>query len=87
MLIRPLSATDAETVNSVALAAFAQYQGIYSDWHQVMQGVGSMASLANSAEILVADLDGTIVGAVAYLGPGVQPRADFFRDEWAIISS
>jgi GNAT superfamily N-acetyltransferase len=72
-------------VNDVALAAFAQYQGVYSDWETLMRGVGAMAALAKHGELLVADVDGAVVGAVAYFGPGTTPRADFFEPEWPII--
>ena len=43
-----------------------------------------MASLARYSEILVADAGDTVIGAVAYFGPGT-PRADFFEPEWPII--
>jgi hypothetical protein len=31
-MIRKYEAADADRVNAVALAAFAQFNGIYSDW-------------------------------------------------------
>ena len=85
MLIRPYRATDAASVNAVALTAFAQYQGVYSDWDVLERGIGSMASLANTGEIIVAEVNGALVGAVGYIGPGGSPRADFFEPEWPII--
>jgi ribosomal protein S18 acetylase RimI-like enzyme len=44
-----------------------------------------MAALAETGEILVAEAEGAVVGAVAYIGPGRSPRADFFEPEWPII--
>jgi RimJ/RimL family protein N-acetyltransferase len=85
MLIRPYSSADADAVNKTALAAFEQYRGVYSDWDVLERGVGSMACLADTGEILVAEADGTVVGAVAYIGPQQSPRADFFEPEWPII--
>lgn len=86
MRLRPFAPTDADAVNAVALAAFAQYRGVYSDWEALSRGVGSMASLAEGGEIIVAeDAAGSIVGAVAYFGPHSAPRADFFAPEWPII--
>jgi ribosomal protein S18 acetylase RimI-like enzyme len=85
MLIRRYEPSDADAVNAVALAAFAQYRGVYSDWSVLERGVGSMASLADTGEILVAEADGSVVGAVAYIGPSQPPRADFFEPEWPII--
>jgi ribosomal protein S18 acetylase RimI-like enzyme len=85
VLIRPYSPSDAEAVNATALAAFAQYRGVYSDWDVLERGVGSMTSLADTGEIVVAEVDGAVVGAVAYIGPGQSPRADFFEPELPII--
>lgn len=85
MLLRPYSASDADAVNAIALAAFAQYRGVYSDWDVLERGVGSMTSLADTGEIIVAEADGVIAGGIGYIGPGVSPRADFFEPEWPII--
>lgn len=83
--IRPFAPDDGTAVNAVALAAFAQYEGVYSDWETLTRGVGSLATLAEQGELLVAETpDGAISGAVAYFGPGT-PRADFFEPEWPII--
>lgn len=72
-------------MNAVALAAFEQYRGVYSDWDTLQRGVGSMSALADGAEIVVAEDGGEIVGAVAYCPPLSQPRADFFEPEWPIV--
>ncbi len=86
MLIRPFSPDDVDAMNAVALAAFAQYETVYSDWQSLARGVGAMASLAEQAEMIVAeDRMGAVVGGVAYFGPGKTPRAEFFEDDWPII--
>lgn len=85
MLIREFRAADATAVNAVALAAFAQYEGIYSDWETFTRGVGSMASLAEGTEIIVAEDEGQLLGAVVYCPPHSTPRADFFKPEWPIV--
>lgn len=72
-------------MNAVALAAFAQYECVYSDWEVLTRGVGAMAALAQQGEVIIAEEDGAIVGAVAYFAPGTSPRADFFEPEWPII--
>lgn len=43
-----------------------------------------MSELAEAGEIIVAELDGRVVGAVAYVGPGT-PKAAFFQPEWPIM--
>ena len=85
MVIRELTPADADALNALALAAFAQYKGIYSDWENLTRGVGSMASLAHAAEIIVAEYEGRLLGAVAYCPPHSTPRAEFFAPEWPII--
>jgi ribosomal protein S18 acetylase RimI-like enzyme len=85
MRIRPYSPSDADAVNATALAAFAQYRGVYTNWDVLERGVGSMAALADTADIIVAEVGGVVVGAVAYVGSGRLPRADFFEPEWPII--
>jgi ribosomal protein S18 acetylase RimI-like enzyme len=85
MQIRPYDSADADAVNDVALAAFAQYRGIYQDWETLSRGVGSMSSLADHAELIVAEDADRVVGAVAYCPPGSTPRAEFFEPEWPII--
>jgi ribosomal protein S18 acetylase RimI-like enzyme len=85
MQIRAYESADADAVNAVALAAFAQYQGIYQDWDTLTRGVGSMSSLADHAELIVAQEGDRIIGAVAYCSPGSTPRAEFFKPEWPIV--
>lgn len=86
MIVRDFSPADAEAVNAVALAAFAQYEGVYADWDALTRAVGSMSELAESGRIIVAeDPTGTIVGAVAYVGPHAGPRAEFFEPRWPIV--
>lgn len=86
MKVRDFSSADAGAVNAVALAAFAQYEGVYSDWEALSRAVGSMAELAESGRIFVAEsVAGKVLGAVAYIGPRSEPRADFFEPEWPIV--
>jgi ribosomal protein S18 acetylase RimI-like enzyme len=44
-----------------------------------------MSSLADHAELIVAEDADRVVGAVAYCPPGSTPRAEFFEPEWPII--
>jgi ribosomal protein S18 acetylase RimI-like enzyme len=84
MLIRPFAGADRDAVNAVARAAFAQYAQDYEDWPGFIDGIGRMADLARDADLLVAEQDGAIAGAVAHVGPG-RPRAAFFPPEWSVI--
>lgn len=82
--IRPFAEADRDAVNAVARAAFAQYAGDYQDWPGFIDGIGRMADLARDADLLVAEQDGAIAGAVAHIGPG-RPRSAFFPPEWSVI--
>jgi ribosomal protein S18 acetylase RimI-like enzyme len=84
MLVRAYAEADREAVNAVACAAFAQYAGDYEDWPGFIEGIARMGELAANADLLVAEQDGAVFGAVAHVGPG-RPRAAFFPDEWSVI--
>ena len=82
--IRDYRPADASAINSVALAAFAEYQSVYSDWPAFSRVIGQMASFAETGEIIVAFSAERTVGAVVYVGPG-KPKSPFFNVEWPII--
>ncbi|MBU0622850.1 MAG: GNAT family N-acetyltransferase [Gammaproteobacteria bacterium] len=71
-------------VNLLAVQAFEQFNDVYQDWPTFVAKIGNMSALADAGEVIVAEVDGRIVGAVAYIGPGA-PKAEFFRPEWAIM--
>ena len=82
--IRNYPETDRAAVNAVALAAFAQYAGDYDDWPAFSAGIGRMADLAADGDLLVAERDGAVVGAVVHVGPG-RPRSAIYPDDWSVI--
>jgi ribosomal protein S18 acetylase RimI-like enzyme len=84
VLIRDFGPGDAPAVNSIALAAFAQYRDDYADWNAFSKIIGAMATLAASGELIVATLDGRVGGAVVYFGP-TAPKATFFDPTWAVM--
>jgi ribosomal protein S18 acetylase RimI-like enzyme len=84
MLVRPYAQADREAVNAVARSAFTQYAQDYEDWPSFIDGIGRMAELALDADVLVAEQDGAIAGAVAHVGPG-RPRSAIFPPEWSVI--
>lgn len=83
-MLRDFLPTDADAVVRVALAAFAQFEQHYSDWPLFTVHVAKIAELAKAGEIIVAENDGQIIGAVAYVGPK-QPKAEFFDPAWPVI--
>ncbi|VXA99618.1 GNAT family N-acetyltransferase [Massilia sp. 9I] len=83
-VLRPFVPSDRDAVNRVAQAAFAQYEHHYQDWPSFNEGIGRMADLSEVAELLVAEVDGDIAGAVVHVGPG-SPRSAIFPQEWSVI--
>lgn len=83
-MLRDFQSADAEAIVRVALAAFAEFQLHYSDWPLFITHVAKMPELAKTGEIIVAEDDGRIVGAVAYVGPQ-RPKPAFFDPAWPVI--
>ena len=82
--LRNFRDTDAAQVNRVALAAFDEFKSEYTDWPAMVSAVAKMSALAEAGEIVVAELEERIVGAVAYIPPGC-PKAPCFDRSWPII--
>lgn len=83
-VLRGFEKSDTAQVDALALHAFEQFKDAYHDWPAFQAKIGNMSALANVGEVIVAETEGRIVGAVAYVGPGA-PKAAFFRPEWAIM--
>lgn len=75
---------DAPGVNNLAVLAFEQFKDAYAEWPTFRSRIANMSALAEAGEIFVAEQNGRLVGAVAYIGPGT-PKAEFFRPEWPIM--
>lgn len=83
-MLRDYHEDDAEAIIRVALAAFAEFEQYYSDCPLFNANVAKMPKLAKAGEIIVAEDDGRIFGAVTYVGPQ-QPKPAFFEPAWPII--
>lgn len=82
--LREFLLSDADQVNALAVHAFEQYQASYTDWPTFRSRIDHMSALAQTGELVVAEVDGRVVGAVVYVGPGVA-KADFFEPQWPIM--
>ena len=83
-VVREYLPNDSAQVNALAQLAFEQFKDSYHDWPAFRAKIGNMAALADVGEVIVVEVEGQIVGAVAYVGPGA-PKAEFFRPEWPIM--
>jgi GNAT superfamily N-acetyltransferase len=82
--LRDYENADAELLNRIAVSAFDQFRDHYEDWPAMRTGLSKTAALSASGEVIIAELQDKLAGAVAYFGPTSQ-KASFFDQRWAII--
>jgi len=82
--IRDFAAADADEVNRLAVAAFTPFAPHYSDWPAMVANLAKMSELSATAELIVAEAGGSVIGAVAYVPPGA-PKPAFFDPKWPTI--
>ena len=82
--LRDYSPQDAATINRLAVTAFSQFSDDYQDWPAMTRILEKMSDMAGSAEIIIAEHEGRIVGAVGYVPPHV-PKSAHFKPEWPIV--
>jgi GNAT superfamily N-acetyltransferase len=82
--LRDFSASDAATIDRLAVASFSQYSSDFQDWPAMVRVLEKMSDMAASAEIIIAEHEGRVIGAVGYVPPSA-PKAAHFKPEWPII--
>jgi GNAT superfamily N-acetyltransferase len=82
--IRDYESSDAEDLNRIAVSAFSQFRDHYRDWPAMQAGLAKTSALSATGEVIVADFQGRLAGAVAYFAPNVE-KAAFFDRRWPII--
>ena len=82
--IRDYENADAEDLNRIAVSAFDQFRHHYQDWPAMLAGLSRTSALSSSGEIIVAEYQDRLAGAVAYFGPNVG-KAAFFNQSWPVI--
>jgi GNAT superfamily N-acetyltransferase len=82
--LRDYESADAEKLNRIAVSAFDQFRDYYGDWPAMLAGLSKTSALSASGEVIIAELQNKIAGAVAYFGPNSQ-KAAFFDQRWPII--
>jgi ribosomal protein S18 acetylase RimI-like enzyme len=83
-LLREFREADAQEINRLAVTAFEEFGGNYSDWPALAASYGRMSDLAKTGEIVVAEIAATIVGAVAYIPPH-RDKPRYFDQAWPAI--
>jgi GNAT superfamily N-acetyltransferase len=82
--LRDYQSSDAENLNRIAVSAFDQFRNHYSNWPAMRAGLSKTSDLGVSGEVIIAEIQGTFAGAVAYFRPDSQ-KAAFFDQGWPII--
>lgn len=82
--IRNFIQPDKLAVDQVVREAWTELASAMPQWDELAPRLGALTANAAHSEILVAELDGDIVGAVGYVGP-YQPKPDFFAPEWPMV--
>jgi GNAT superfamily N-acetyltransferase len=82
--LRNYQDADAENLNRIAISAFDQYRHHYEDWPAMLAGLSKTSDLSAGGEVIIAELQDRIAGAVAYFGPNSK-KAAFFDQRWPII--
>src|SRR6202142_482145 len=85
-VLREFCEADAQEINRLAVTAFEEFGCNYSDWPALAAFYGKMSDIAKSGEIVVAEIAGNIVGAVAYIPPH-RRKAAYFDQAWPVIRS
>ena len=68
----------------VACRAYAEYEREFPEWVPYLRRGVPMTELAREAQVLVAEIDGAIAGAVGYVAPH-RRKHDAFPSEWAAL--
>lgn len=82
--VRQARPEDLARADRVACRAYAEYEREFPEWIPYLRRGVPMTELAREAQVLVAELDGAIAGAVGYVAPHWAKHAAFPR-EWAAL--
>lgn len=82
--LRAFEDADAPVINRLAVLAFSQYQHAYNDWPAMTRVLEKMSEMAKTSEVVIAEHDGRLIGAVGYLPP-FAAKAAHFEAEWPLV--
>lgn len=82
--LRDFAISDAAIIDRLAVASFSQYSNDFQDWPVMVRVLEKMSDMAATAEIIIAEHEGRIIGAVGYVPPSA-PKSAHFKPEWPII--
>ena len=74
--LRDFAISDAATIDRLAVASFSQYSRDFQDWPAMVRVLEKMSAMAASAEIIIAEHEGRVIGA----DPDARVRFELQRD-------
>jgi ribosomal protein S18 acetylase RimI-like enzyme len=84
LVVRTARESERAAADRVASRAFGEYEREFPDWIPILRDKRPMTQLAMDGELVVAEEDGVIMGAVGYLAPG-RSKESVFRSDWAVL--
>jgi len=82
--IRNFRPEERDVVDDVVRAAWQELAAVMPGWSELSTRLGALTGKAAESEVIVAEVDGRVVGAVGYVG-AQHPRPDFFDPAWPIV--
>ena len=86
VLIRLAEAPDGEAARRVLRAAYSEYGSEFpaENWAPYLEDILDLEGRAKESDLLVAELDGRVVGCVSYFPPGSKASypTDAFSETW-----
>ena len=83
---RNASPEDVELARSVLEAAYVEYESAFpaANWTRYLADILDLEGRAAESELLVAELEGRLVGCVSYFPPGAKASypSDAFSEHW-----
>jgi ribosomal protein S18 acetylase RimI-like enzyme len=83
-IIRDYQPEDQHAVDAVVRAAWQELAALMPGWSGLASRLGALTEKAAESEVIVAEIDERVVGAVGYVGPH-RPKPDFFNPGWPIV--
>ena len=84
LVIRNFVPSDSESVTGAVRSAWQEYASLIPGWPDLAVRLGALVEKAGQSEVIVAELDGYVVGAVGYVA-AASPKPDFFPQDWPIV--
>ena len=84
--VREATEADIESARRVLKAAYAEYEAVFpaANWTPYLKDILDLEGRADASELLIAELEGDVVGCVSYFPPGSKASypSDSFSERW-----